>query len=215
MLKYIFLVIVALLTGCATVDRVPTDYAGADAGKVVIGMGAAIGTSYSSYSLLFRRIGITAGADKQPVGRFNYFQENMFYSQPADYKAGSEAGVVLVQSLPPGDYEIFNFNVFFNDGTVQNNYYSKSDVSIPFTVKTGEVAYLGNYQANRLTGKNFIGMSLPAGAVFVVSDRLAEEIRLAETKSKQLLAGRRNFTPNAKELANPFFLSSGAAVRAQ
>lgn len=130
MFRYLVLAVTILLTGCATVDRVPTDYAGPDAGKVVIGMGAATGTSYSSYSLIFRKMTPAADADKPPIGRLTYFQENMFYSQPADYKSGSEAGVVLVHSLPPGDYEIFNFNVFFNGGTVQNNYFSK--VMFPF-----------------------------------------------------------------------------------
>lgn len=206
MIKGLLLGLVAFLAGCATVDRLPTDYAGHDAGRVVISMGAATGTSYSSYSLLFRKRGSDA-AENKPVGRFTYFQTNMFYKQTPDYHSGDEAGVVLIHSLPPGDYEIYNFDVFFNGGMVQKNFFSKIDVSIPFSVRSGETTYLGNYQANRLTGHNIIGISIPAGAVFAVSDRLKDELPIAQVKSKGAVDTAKNATPDPKAIGNPFFVS--------
>jgi hypothetical protein len=206
MLRLLATVIALLLVGCAAPDRVPTDYAGSDAGKVVLGIGATNGTSYSSYSLLFRKRG-SSSAEKSATGHFTYYQTNMFYKQAADYQSSAESGVVLVRSLPPGDYEIYNFNIFFNGGTVQNNYGSRTDFSIPFSVKPGRATYLGNYQANKLTGKNFFGLSLPAGAVFVVADRLESELALAETKTKSQLGAAQDATPQPSQIGNPFFAS--------
>jgi hypothetical protein len=211
MTKHLVLLLIAALTGCASIDRVPTDYAGSDAGRVVVGIGAATGTSYSSYSLLFRKKGAASSSSDRPsIGRFVYFQTNTFYKQAPDYQSADEAGVVLVQSLPPGEYEIYNFDIFFNAGTVQNNYSSRAEFSIPFTVKPGEMTYLGNYQANRLTGKNFLGLSLPAGAVFVVSDRLNSELRIAEAKTKSTYGAASNKAPTPSSIGNPFFQSPQA-----
>lgn len=207
-LKKLLLVGLALmLAGCATTNRVPTDYAGADAGQVVLGMGAANGTSYSSYSLMFRKRGAAAAGEAPSTGRFTYFQSNIFYKQAPDYQAATEQGVVLVNSLPAGDYEIYNFDVFFNGGTVQKNFGSRADFSVPFTVKPGQVTYLGNYQANGLRGENFLGMALPAGAVFAVSSRMAAEMALAQAKSKAPLGEATDATPQPSRVGNPFIVS--------
>jgi hypothetical protein len=208
MIKSILAVFFAVvLAGCASVDSIPADYAGPDAGKVVISIGAATGTEYSSYSLLFRKQKSTGSAEKQAVGRFTYFQTNMFYKQAPDFHTNGEAGVVLVQALPPGDYAIYNFDVFNNAGTVQSHYFSKVDISIPFTVRPGQTTYLGNYQANHLSGKNMFGMPLPAGAVFIVSDRLASELPIAQARTKTDFGTPVNATPDPKRLENPFFVS--------
>ncbi len=196
-----------LLAGCSTVDRLPTDYAGADAGKVVVGIGAAAGTSYSSYALLFRKRDASAGAENAARGRFIYFQTNTFSKQTPDYRSPVESGVVLVHSMPPGEYEIYNFDVFFNGGTVQTNFGSRNNFSIPFSVKRGETTYLGNYQANALTGKNVLGIPRPAGAVFVVSDRLKDELAIAEAKTKSRLDSAHDATPQPSQIVNPYFVS--------
>ena len=199
MTKLILSLAIALITGCATFDRLPTDYAGPDAGKVVISIGAASGTSYSSYSLLFRRRETSSVNDtKRTQGQFVFFQKNMFSKQKPDYQAAAESGVVLVQSLPPGSYEIFNFDIFFNAGTVQNNYSSKLPFSIPFIVRPGQTTYLGNYQANKMTGRNLFGIPLPAGAVFVVSNRRGAELAIAQMKDKSVATEATDATPDVK-----------------
>jgi hypothetical protein len=37
-------------------------------------------------------------------------------SWPADYDTDAERGVVVVASLPKGDYEVYGLSVFFNVG---------------------------------------------------------------------------------------------------
>lgn len=207
MFKRLTTILCLFLVGCATVDRVPTDYTGPDAGRVVLGIGAAAGTSYSSYSLFFRKRDVPGGAEKAAQGRFAYFQTNIFFKQVADYQSPAESGVVLVHSLPPGEYEIFNFDVFLNGGTIQNNFGSRTDFSIPFKVRPGLTTYLGNYQANKLTGKNLLGLSIPAGAVFLVTDRLESEMSIAQTKATSALGAGQNATPQPAQIRNPFFVS--------
>jgi hypothetical protein len=203
----------AFLGACASAPRIPTDYAGADGGKVVVGIGAAAGTTYSSYALQFRKRGSAGAPAQQGSGRFIYFQTNLFSKQTPDYAANGESGVVLVESLPPGDYEIYNFDVFYNGGTIQKNFGSKTDVSIPFSVKPGTTTYLGNYQANKLIGQNVLGMPLPAGARFIVSDRLASELPIAQAKAKTPLGTPENASPDPERLGNPFFAGPGQALQ--
>lgn len=207
MLKRLALVFALLLAGCATVDHVPIDYAGPDAGKVVLGMGAAAGTSYSSYSLFFRKRVVSANGEKAAVAKFSYLQNSIFFKQAPDYQSPLEAGVILVHSLPPGDYEIFNFDIHYDGGAIQKNFGSRVDFSIPFSVKPGKATYLGNYQANKLTGKNFLGITLPLGAFFVVTDRLNLEFSIAETKTKAQLPAGLHSTPKPSQIGSPFFVS--------
>lgn len=215
--RLLAIVLAALVTGCASVAQLPADYAGADAGRVVIGIGAHGGTSYPSYSLLFRTRDPAVPAAQAGVGRFTYFQTNMFYKQAPDYRSSREEGVVLVRALPPGEYEIYNFNIYFNTGMVEKNFGARVDVAIPFTVKTGVTTYLGNYQANGQTGKNVFGMPLPAGAVFAVSDRLADDLALAQAKAAAPPGAAVNATPDPARLGHPYFvpLRDGGALYAR
>lgn len=199
MLKRVsWLLAVFMLCSCAT--TIPTNYTGNDAGYAVIGIGAASGTQYSSYSFLFRRAGAKEAAEKDS-GRLVFFQNNLFYSRPPDYKTADEAGVVEVASLPPGRYEIFNFDVFLNMGTVQNHYRSRKEFSIPFEVRPNETVYLGNYQANGIKGRNFFGLPVAGGAFFVVEDRSQVDLGLAKARVPAVrVENVRNTTPDPKQL---------------
>jgi hypothetical protein len=207
MVRILWVVVFAFLSGCASVDRLPTDYAGPDAGKIVIGIGAASGTGYSSYTLLFRPL-----AESTPVqtprseGRLIYAPGSLLFTQKPDYSTNTEQGVVLVKSLPAGRYELFNFSVFLNGGMVQNHYSSKSPVSIPFSVSRGQTTYLGNYQANGISGKNAFGLPVSAGAVFAVSNRADTDLALAKLKDAAVTSTGENATPSVERIANPFFV---------
>jgi hypothetical protein len=216
MKQFLSAITLLLLVGCASIERVPTDYAGPDAGTVVIGIGAAAGTSYSSYAMLFRkRYSVQGTESPTTIGRLTYFQTNIFYKQQPDYQRESEAGVVLINSLPPGDYEIYNFDVFYNSMAMQRNYSSRAPLSIPFTVRSNETTYLGNYQANRLDGRNLLGLPLPAGAVFVVSNRSKTEMEIAQAKKKGITGSFADATPDVKAIASPFFISPQSLAQVQ
>lgn len=199
----IFALALAISAGCASVPDVANEYSGADAGRVAIGIGTAKGTYYNVYSLFFRKVG------EKKSDRFAYFHENMFTAQKRDYENALESGVVQSFRLSPGDYEIFNFSIFLNGGTVQNTYGSKQEFSIPFTVKSNETTYLGNYQANKVMGKNFFGLPLPAGAVFIVSNREKDDLELVKKRITNVAFGAViNATPVVATIRNPFFVDS-------
>lgn len=205
MSKILLLLAALMLSACGSIPDVRNEYQGPDAGRIAIGIGASANTHYSSYSLNFRKLGDRDGDSN----RFVYFQLNEFSAQKRDYDNAEENGVVQSFRLPPGDYEIFNFDVFLNGGTVQKNFRSRKEFSIPFKVRSNETTYLGNYQANLVMGKNFFGMSMAAGAVFVVTDREKADIELVKKRIPNVLIGPiSNATPTAKSIANPFFVEA-------
>ncbi len=198
-----------MLSACGSIPDVRNEYQGPDAGRIAIGIGAAANTHYSSYSLTFRKVGDKGSEPK----RFAYFQQNEFSAQKRDYDNPVENGVVQSFRLPPGDYEIFNFDIFLNGGTVQKNFGSSNEFSIPFKVRPNETTYLGNYQANQIMGKNFFGMPLAAGAVFVVTNREKIDIKLAKKRLPDASFGPiSNATPTVQSIANPFFVDQSENV---
>lgn len=205
MKKILAILAVIMISACGSMPEVRNEYQGADAGRIAIGIGAIANTHYSSYSLQFRKVGDKEGESN----RFVYFQHNEFSAQKRDYNSKEENGVVQSFLLPPGDYEIYNFDVFLNSGTVQKNFGSRNDFSIPFRVRPNETTYLGNYQANLTVGKNLFGMSIPAGAVFVVTDREMADLALVKKRLPNVSFGTiSNAAPTAKSIANPFFVEA-------
>jgi hypothetical protein len=203
MFKRILVLALIFLSGCAS--QLPTDYTGADAGRVVIGMGAGIGLGYSRYTLMFRKH-VNPGEDgSPPVGAFSYIRSDpVFGKGTPDYKIEyKEEGVVLVQSLPAGDYEIHGVELYGYNA----NFRAKPDAVIPFSIKPGRTVYLGNYLAKGNTGKNLFGMSVPAGVTFIVSDRLANEMPLAQAKSKTSLGTVDDATPDPRRIGSSLFAS--------
>ena len=199
-MKRLLIVLLALLTSaCAT--KLPIDYKGADAGTVIVGLGAT-DTQFQSWTLLFRRKGDATKA----IGSF-YYQKKGFLgtgTKPdyeSDDKGIEEHGVVLAASLPPGDYELYGVSEFLNGGTIQITYTSREPLSMPFTVRRGTVAYLGNYQATSFKGRNLIGIPVVAGAFYAVEDRRLADMAIAVQKG--LVSGRitvEDFTPASATL---------------
>lgn len=159
----------ALLAGCSAIG-LQRDHTGADAGRVLIGIGAAENTSFSQYTLHYRRIGREAEAAPFK-GAFVMHQRSVIHRawQTRDYDVPGEAGIVVVQAIPAGDYEIYNFEISDSGGTHTTRAWSRHPFSIRFSVRAGEAVYLGNYQANRIG----------AGALFVVSNRLDRKLAIA------------------------------------
>lgn len=207
MYRFLTVLTLSLLVACAGVPGGPDDHPGPRAGKVVIGIGASADTSYSSYSLLYRRMDQRAlPVDQQQVGRISFYQKSITSAQHPDYESPAEAGVVLVETLPAAEYEIFNFEIFSDAGLVKNNYSSRKPFSIPFKVAAGKTTYLGNYQANRIIGKNIFGDPLPNGAVFAVTNRADDDIRLSRGKDILVSADPIDATPVPARIGSPFFV---------
>jgi len=212
-MRALLLALAILLSGCAATILI--DHKGPDAGTVVVGLGVRESSHYDLVALLFRK---AEDLDIKPskVGRFGYRYRGMFGGEKTDYRGeeNDDRGVVIVATLPEGDYVLYNFDLFLNLGTFSRNFFSRTPVSIPFTVKAGTVAYLGNFQLTELTGKNFLRMPVASGGFFTIEDRSASERLIAEKKGAQPNANFVNFTPDVERIGHPLFITPQARSRA-
>lgn len=198
-----------LLAGCAI--GLPTDYQGPDAGHAVIGIGATKDTHYNSYSLLFHRIdGQAPSKAMRDIGWLSYW-ESMITLQKTDYDDAAESGVVVTADLPPGRYEVFNFDVY-NKGGVTVTYSAGRPFSIPFVIEPGKTVYLGNYQANAPRPDSRSGLQLRAPVTFVVENRQDRDMALARTHpGGASLSSVQNATPEVASIGSSQFQSRAAA----
>lgn len=198
LLQKIFAVVtLILMAGCATTGQIPRDYSGSDAGYLIVGLGAAPGTNYTSYTLKFRKKSDPA------EGSVRYLQENLFKPTPRDFDDSQENGFVDIQKLPAGEYEIYNFSIFLNGGMFQNYYGSRQDFSIPFKIVPDKATYIGDFTAVKITGKNFFGMTVPGGAYFILSNKQSRDVSIAKRKLPEL-GNIEPSVPDAAAVGNPF-----------
>lgn len=155
-------------------------YAGTDAGYLILALTAQKGTAYTDYTIFFRK------KDHSISGSVWWGQGNTFDQRKLDINDSLETGIIDVRRLPPGDYEIFNFLVHMNGGMYQESWGSKQEFSIPFTIMPGRATYVGEFDAVKLTGSNLLGMTVPAGAYFVLSDKNARDVSIARQKEPAL-----------------------------
>jgi hypothetical protein len=199
-----------MLAACTT--GVPPAYRGADSGKVVIGIGATNNTYYKSHTFLFHRMGTKkTSMPLESEGNFLTYYQNpsaLHTSQTHDYETNAENGAILLAELAPGDYEIYNFSSVLRSG---GGYFeiasSKSDFSIRFTVRPNETTYLGNYQANAIRSSTALFLKYSSGIVFVVSDRMRDDITLLMKRHPDVNLGKTiDYTPSVASIMNPFFV---------
>jgi len=199
----------ALLLALSSCASVPENYLGPDAGLVVIGIGADHETAYSGYLFEYRQTAPPVPEkDRVDRGAFFWAQQAKFHGDNLDYDTEQGGGIVVSKFMRPGKYEIYNFDVSMS-GLRSDSFSSKIEFSIPFEVRPGQTTYLGNYEAHRLMGKNFVGLPVWAGATFAVSDRSAAELEIARAKVGAIGSPIIDATPDVKGIDSPFFVSPG------
>lgn len=183
-MKRIALVIACLLllSGCIPKEavRMPTGldgYSGGKAGQVFGTLGTFPNTPFSSVTIFFRQVG-----SKDP-GRFFFAYDSILGGPPVDVAETKARGTVFVGRLPAGDYELFQVNFFINRAQFGSTTFSaREEFSIPFRVEEGKSTYLGEFIAYYTTGKNFFGMTIPAGGYYVVADKSQRDMAILSTK---------------------------------
>lgn len=97
------------------------------------------------------------------------------------------SGRVLAVSLPPGDYELYSWTLYIQ---VVGGYGYISPKTppppLPFSVKAGQVTYLGNLHAETLMGKNLFGISVPGSGVATIKDERQRDQPLIDEKFPML-----------------------------
>jgi hypothetical protein len=169
------------IAGCTTGLHV-TNYTGADAGYLVASLGAQPGTRYNGYNLFYRR------KDRSPEGNGKIWwgQASILEGRELDSESEAGTGIVDVRRMPPGDYEIFNFSLFYNAGNVQKFFSSKQEFSIPFSIRPGSTTYIGEYLVAGLFGRNIFGMPIAGGGYFIISNKSERDIAVAKRKQPAL-----------------------------
>jgi hypothetical protein len=142
---------------------------------------AQTGTLYDDYFLYFRK------KDRSAEGEIWWGQQNPFDQRKVDIKDDKQEGIVDVRRLPPGDYEIFNFQAHINATTLQMRWESKSDFSIPFTIAAGRATYVGEMMAVELKReRGFLGLQSHEGIHVVLTDKSARDVSIARAKEPHM-----------------------------
>ena len=103
------------------------------------------------------------------------------------FAEGDTRGTLFFAQLAPTEYEIFNFELVHDMGPLGRNILrSKTEFSVPFSATEGRATYLGQILVVSEFGKNALGMRVPAGGYFVVSDQTERDVRLLQSQFKEV-----------------------------
>jgi hypothetical protein len=176
------------LASCAPVPTVVVDQslkvsAPDNAGKLVGTIGARLGafnleaSPYVYNTLMFRRAGTTTG------GALEFSPPDPpIRSYTPDYQDDRFKANTFAVDLPPGDYEFYSYRFYYNNGSVEKTFSPKAEFSIPFKIERGKATYVGSLIAWGVWGRNFLGIPIPAGGYFVVTDQSARDLPLIAAK---------------------------------
>jgi hypothetical protein len=119
--------------------------------------------------------------------RIDAFGANLF-GRPDDYPEDkSRDGSLIALPLKPGDYELYNWGLYISTGISFTDIQpAKTPVSLKFTVRPGEITYIGDLHIEPIMGKNFLGISVPAGGNPGISDNSAVDLQLLREKYPNL-----------------------------
>ena len=162
------------LLGC--VSMIPTDGTIANSGTVVVSMGSRKPFDVASHRLQIRDV--KTGAFTEII----YMERNMFVSAQPVINTKDMNVQVLSRTFPEGEYEIYDVVSIFGGYPAGFSIRGKSEFSAPFSVRRGQITYLGQYLGHRITGKNAFGMDVTAGTYFVVTDEQTRDIADASTR---------------------------------
>jgi len=182
-------------------------YTGPDAGRLVMSVGGYRGANFGRYWLYFRTQDRTRSGDIGYACGHTLGCADMltFAASPAtDYADNIEAADVIVLPLAPGDYEFYDFEVFYNSTYAQSTFRSRGEFSIPFTIKPGEAVYLGEFRAMDVPGQNLIGLPVPAGAKFQIFDESARDLPIARAKDPKI-TDVKVALPDVSKIGTPAF----------
>ena len=168
------------LTGCvstiSTSGADSTTGTVANSGTVVVSMGSRNPFAVLSHRLQVRDV--TTGASTEII----YLESNIFAPTPRIVNTKEMNVGVLSLNFPEGEYVIHDVVTNFAGYPSGYSISGKSEFSIPFSVRRGQVTYLGQYLAHRVTGKNVFGKDVTAGIYFVVTDEQSRDIAIASTR---------------------------------
>tara|TARA_R110002096_G_scaffold182425_1_gene360109 strand:+ start:1818 stop:2477 length:660 start_codon:yes stop_codon:yes gene_type:complete len=103
---------------------------------------------------------------------------SQIWDQERDFETSDREGSIFLLQLPVGEYEIYNFQFYWNGGMAERSYTSADGLAIPFRVNENEITYLGEFLAWGRRAKNVFGMSIVAGGSFTWEGRPERDYEL-------------------------------------
>lgn len=170
------------LGGCATFSTDP-NYRGNDSAAVVFSMGLT-GTC-EGYAFEYRN------TDKNAIysqnGRIMFSAKSVrYWGRDNDFR-GDERGIVNVQHLSPGTYEIYDYTIYGTYNGINNfNWKSAQKFSMQFTALPRQTVYLGDFNCVGLRAKSILGLDVDGGGYFVISDKLDRDEPIARRQDSSL-----------------------------
>lgn len=155
---------------------------------------------YYSQTVFFKNLDTNEKHEIKSQQEFNIFSGKT----KDEFKEGVNAGSTFALTLPAGRYVLYNFNLYRPTGVGYTYYSSKTDFAIPFDVHPNSVNYLGELKLEGASGKNFFGMSVPAGGIWIISDKQERDVLLLKTALPQLpLESIKSVIPTKKDIFTP------------
>ena len=161
------------------------DYYGPDGGLLVYSAGSITGPM--NFAFRYRRVSDAAGAATLDWGgTIGCGCVGLIRAQAggSDY-SGRETGKVHIRRLPPGDYEVFNFGFGGSIGASVVTTSSARPFSIPFTIRSGEAVYIGNFARAPSLGTP-LRPTLGARGFFVISNKSERDLAIARQRRPDL-----------------------------
>lgn len=183
--KDILLWLVLLLTvGCASMPDPIDPTAKVDIKKGILL--AAITSDGSSQVMdawfFYRKKGTTEEL------RLDAFGMAGLLKKPNDFEGkDSRMGRLIALPLEPGEYELFNWMLYVNR-LGGYGYLSPKTPPPPhsFTIRPGEITYLGGLHIDTILGKNPFGISLAFGGNPDITDQTVRDLSVLKTKYHNL-----------------------------
>ena len=190
--------LLALLSLCRL--AVAGDVTKLSPGFLVLSIAQQDGTRFSSTALYYR------SRATGEIDHVSYRDVGLFNLATDDIDDADKTGVVKVEELAPGDYELFTFSVVSGGYPGERRYAPPQDFKIPFSIRAGEATYLGEYMVVSAARNRILGITIHGDPYFVISDQHERDVTLAKKRHKEITA-EHDDVPNAGAMGLPFFRS--------
>jgi hypothetical protein len=168
-----------LFAGAASAQIFTPEYKGHDKGYLVISVGGSRNPRDMTFApiVLFYR---STDADNSRHGSVRYARPDWWnpMTQRPDYRDNDESGVVEVRALEPGHYEFHSFLAH------QPGHDYDANFSIPFTIRPGEITYVGDYKFVEMRGEGAEEVASAKESYFVVRNRSRRDLAIAHLKEE-------------------------------
>ncbi len=187
-LSMLLLVALFSLSGCVTSyvadQTVEVKNIGGNEGIVVVSLRQETTRNfrYSNVSFYFRDMNRT-------------IQSRVAYFKGSPLIPSASSKPLKIYTLPAGQYEFFGYSMFIGSPVGTTEFKQREEFSIPFTVKPGQVTYLGEIRLVPVLGRNIFGIAILGGGYFVLSDQRQLDMVLLRQDYPNLASSPVEFNP--------------------